>query len=266
MINYIEKLRELRFNFRPEEILDYQELVSLVGNLMISDEQFQQYKEELFHTLQILVLVYGLEDQLENSNFHFDPNNININDLDLWKHILCSLYEIMAESNDFNINEEAKKLVFSVLNVLDQNTPSLSEISKISEKTSTPTQPFTNENDQEFSYYGHNKKEEPDEDSYEFVEPTEEFNFTKLNDELKPKDETCCDNTIDLSQFNWDYLKDYIIDNNLLPYRCDCCGLNEWQGKLLQLKLSRKNPNDMSQNLNNLILLCPNCYSQIGKK
>ena len=61
MINYEEKLKELRFNFRPEETIDYQTLITLVASLFTDPEQYEKNKEELFHTLQILVLVYGLE-------------------------------------------------------------------------------------------------------------------------------------------------------------------------------------------------------------
>ena len=37
MINYSDELKKLRFNFNPEEIIDYQALITLAGSIIVSD-------------------------------------------------------------------------------------------------------------------------------------------------------------------------------------------------------------------------------------
>lgn len=58
-------------------------------------------------------------------------------------------------------------------------------------------------------------------------------------------------------------VKKYIINNNLLPYRCSCCGLGgEWNGKKIVLVLDHINGTSNDHRLENLRFLCPNCNSQ----
>lgn len=238
MIDYVKELRDIRFSFRPEEIIDYETLVTLIGSLLVS-EDYENNKEELFHTIQILVLVYGLEDQLEGNGYAFDINNIDLNDINLWKYLLVALYNDLVKTNDFTISEELKDIYFTVLNRLNDKYP---EIDTNNEHEL--------ENNNDFNdFFEHNKQLKEN-------SPIEQnSSYFSLNSE----DE-------DLENFNWDYLKEYIIKNNLIPYKCDCCGMNEWQGKYLSLKLVHKDPNCKKQSLNNLKFLCPNCYSQIGKE
>ena len=63
---------------------------------------------------------------------------------------------------------------------------------------------------------------------------------------------------------NRNYLKEYIIRKNLKEYKCNCCGLSDWQNNPLPLQLWSKNNIYSSNNLNNLVFLCPNCYSLFG--
>lgn len=234
MINYEEKLKELRFNFRPEEIIDYETLIALIASLFTDETQYEQNKEELFHTLQILVLVYGLEDQLIASNFQFNQNNIELNNLDLWKYLTVELYNDLERTNNFVISDETKNKVLYVLSILDPSVPQLEE-NNISYEESAPLK---------------------EEEKYHFIEP--DFNFNENNNSFS------LNNDNDLNSFNWDYLPEYIRRNNILPYHCACCGLDEWQGKPLKLILSKKDKNEC-QRIENLEFLCPNCYSQIGK-
>jgi len=62
---------------------------------------------------------------------------------------------------------------------------------------------------------------------------------------------------------NRNCIKQRIIRNNLIEYKCAECGLlNTWNGKKISLQLEHKNgiPND--NRLENLCFLCPNCHSQ----
>lgn len=57
-------------------------------------------------------------------------------------------------------------------------------------------------------------------------------------------------------------LRNYIIKNNLVPYKCAICGCVEWQGKTLSLELDHINGLNNDNRLENLRFLCPNCHSQ----
>jgi predicted RNA-binding Zn-ribbon protein involved in translation (DUF1610 family) len=53
-----------------------------------------------------------------------------------------------------------------------------------------------------------------------------------------------------------------IIEENLIPYKCNECGISEWNGKKLSLHLDHVNGSGWDHDLNNLRFLCPNCHSQ----
>ena len=58
-------------------------------------------------------------------------------------------------------------------------------------------------------------------------------------------------------------LRKYILRNNLIPYVCHQCGLEElWCSKKLTLQLDHIDGNHKNNDLSNLRFLCPNCHSQ----
>ena len=62
-------------------------------------------------------------------------------------------------------------------------------------------------------------------------------------------------------------LKVYIIENEILPHKCKMCNIDPlWNKKPLDFLLDRKNNNILDNSIENLRLLCPNCFSQIKKK
>lgn len=57
-------------------------------------------------------------------------------------------------------------------------------------------------------------------------------------------------------------LKYILIKDGILKYRCDECGIEDWQGKPITLQLDHKDGDPANNQLDNLHLLCPNCHTQ----
>jgi predicted RNA-binding Zn-ribbon protein involved in translation (DUF1610 family) len=57
-------------------------------------------------------------------------------------------------------------------------------------------------------------------------------------------------------------LKKRIIREKILEYKCDSCGISEWEDKPITLQLDHINGDSSDHTKSNLRLLCPNCHSQ----
>ena len=57
-------------------------------------------------------------------------------------------------------------------------------------------------------------------------------------------------------------LRKRIIKENILPYKCNNCGIDKWNGSDIVLQLDHINGESTDHRLENLQLLCPNCHSQ----
>lgn len=57
-------------------------------------------------------------------------------------------------------------------------------------------------------------------------------------------------------------IKRRILKDNLIEYKCEECGLENWNGKRLSLHLDHINGDRWDHKLTNLRFLCPNCHSQ----
>ena len=53
-----------------------------------------------------------------------------------------------------------------------------------------------------------------------------------------------------------------LIKNGYKEYKCECCGITEWNGKELSLQLHHINGNHYDNRMDNLQILCPNCHAQ----
>ena len=57
-------------------------------------------------------------------------------------------------------------------------------------------------------------------------------------------------------------LKNRLIKENLIEYKCSICGIDSWLGKEIKLHLDHIDGNSHNHLYENLRLLCPNCHSQ----
>lgn len=64
------------------------------------------------------------------------------------------------------------------------------------------------------------------------------------------------------SEYNRTKLKERLVEEGLKEYKCECCGISEWNGKYLALQLHHINGIHNDNRLTNLQLLCPNCHVQ----
>ena len=73
--------------------------------------------------------------------------------------------------------------------------------------------------------------------------PLESHNIKKNNKEMKRK----------------------LLEKDLIENKCQSCKIGDmWNGRLLSLKLDYNNGNPNDKNLDNMRLLCPNCFTQIS--
>lgn len=56
-------------------------------------------------------------------------------------------------------------------------------------------------------------------------------------------------------------IRKIVLQDNLLPYKCNRCGITEWQGEELTLQLDHIDGDITNNQLSNLRFLCPNCHS-----
>ena len=57
-------------------------------------------------------------------------------------------------------------------------------------------------------------------------------------------------------------LLESLVQCEYKEYKCECCGISEWNGKTLRLQLHHVNGNARDNSLDNLQILCPNCHTQ----
>lgn len=53
-----------------------------------------------------------------------------------------------------------------------------------------------------------------------------------------------------------------LVRQNYKKYECECCGISSWNNKPITLQLHHKDGNHFNNNLDNLVILCPNCHTQ----
>ena len=52
-----------------------------------------------------------------------------------------------------------------------------------------------------------------------------------------------------------------ILEENLKPHKCECCGLETWLDSPIPLEIHHKDGDRTNNTLENFELLCPNCHA-----
>lgn len=69
---------------------------------------------------------------------------------------------------------------------------------------------------------------------------------------------------VENSTYGRNHLKRRILQQNLIEYKCDICGLGpEWQGKPMVLLLDHINGKNDDHRIENLRFVCSNCDTQL---
>lgn len=63
-------------------------------------------------------------------------------------------------------------------------------------------------------------------------------------------------------QYKTSHLSKRLVAEGFKEYKCECCGISEWNGKKISLDLDHINGDSSDHSLDNLRLMCPNCHSQ----
>ena len=65
-------------------------------------------------------------------------------------------------------------------------------------------------------------------------------------------------------------LRDKLVREGIKKYKCEECGISEWNGKQISLQIHHINGDNTDNRIENIMFLCPNCHSQTdtfcGKK
>ena len=64
----------------------------------------------------------------------------------------------------------------------------------------------------------------------------------------------------DFGTHNWSTIKVKLFQER--PYKCECCGISEWNGQEIKLQVHHIDGNHNHNTRDNLMILCPNCHSQ----
>lgn len=224
-----EVIKFMNNSFDKENIISYQMLITLFGNLFANEKDFLNDPSDrmgLSHFVENFLRKNDFQSivTIKDLNLIFNSNsNYDIYDKELYKVFFTLIYEELS-CNDPQISFKIKEAVFNLINRIEEAV---------------------------------NKIEQNENMKKEYI--PEEVNIEK---------ETVIINSFDLNNsfiiHNKNYLHEYIKVKQLLPYECHICGLREWQNEPLKLELDSLNGIYSNINLNNLRFLCPNCYSQVG--
>ena len=243
--NYKNKIQDIKYIFNS-------------GNVEILDLQY------------ILILIYesvfnisiDLQEEVKNifNQIDFSDNDLNM-DINNPAYYFYIFSLIKNDLNKYNlIQENTRKLMVELLSEIDNIIPKNENVSDNLSNVKEECQGFCGS--------CNIKCYEKQPTDYSVKQDTSFNTEQNLNYESEPNklQQYEHNNILKDKILNSKYLKDYLIHNNLILNECHICGLNSWQNNYLSLQLDYIDLNEKNQDLSNLRLLCPNCFSQVGYK
>ena len=263
--NYKNKILDIQYilNSGSADIVDLQYILILVYESIFNISiDLQDEVKKVFNQIILPVDEQILTEEVNNPEYYFylfaqiknDLNNYNSIQENTKESIISLLIEIDGvipqENNVSDFTDTSEKIISNPINISEntqaeeketQECIGMCSVCKIKcydkvEDNEPPTKELANII------------------NHELDQKTEQFLKYKNNDILKDK------------HLNSKYLKDYLIHNNLITNECSICGLNSWQNNYLLLELDYIDQDVKNQDISNLRLLCPNCFSQVGYK
>lgn len=281
-----EVIKFMNNSFDKEDIVSYQMLITLFGNLFANEKDFLSDPSDrmgLSHFVESFLRTNNFQTivTIKDLNLIFNNNTkYDIYDIELYKVFFVLIYEELS-SNDPQISYKIKESVFNLINLIEESVNQIEqEQEHFSDTIKTESRVFDNNdfryqprNDRNNEPVMSNRNNEPviNNRNNEFImnNRNNRNNEPIMNERNNRNDEPSMNNlTVQRDEHfvihNKFYLHDYIKTKNLLPYECDVCGLTEWQNQPLKLELDSFDGTYSNLKLGNLRFLCPNCYSQIG--
>lgn len=261
-------IKFMNSSFNKEDLGSYQMLLILFSKLFANEEEFlkdmgdrmglSHYVENFLreNDFQTIVTIKDL-NKIFNNNEPYD-----INDKELYKVFFVLIYEELS-SNDPQISFKIKESIFTLIQLL-QDSFDKEEIEETNETVSEniPVEVLENINEPIKNYsdpiVSNNTK-----DISNILNQIDNFTDNINNSFTSTQSLPVMPNG-DFIIRNRKYLKEYIQRKNLIPYRCNICGLSEWQNEPLALELDSTDGTFSNFDLNKIRFLCPNCFSQVG--
>lgn len=240
----IEELEILKQSFDNEDIVSYQlflikikKIIDLIDNEQFNETEKQELSDYIRNYLVSLNLnrIFTISDL--NELFIPEANDLDINN----KNIYITIFNLFVEELSDVDNIFSQKLKYCITNMISRIATLVDETMTIN---NTVQETVANKSEQ-------SEQLEQSDQSDQVAQFVDIINTNSFD--------------IDIDITNKNYLKEYIMRKNLKPYKCDICGLSSWQNNPLMLYLYSKNHIYSNKNLENLMFLCPNCYSQIGE-
>lgn len=243
---YKNKIKDVKYIFLSNELdlIDYQYILTLFY------ESIYVISEDL---------VYEIKEVLDPIKFEEIPFSEDITNKQTYLYLL---WAIKRDINNYNvILDTTKKQIINILTQL--NNSLLSQDENIENNQSPSKDKEINNTSCIMDCFN---CQSPCGITESIIEKTtNEINNVATSSVSTKEVENFVNSKIpDIKYFNHKYLKEYLLSNHLKKNECARCGLVEWQNSFLQMKIDFIDGNIYNQDLNNIQLLCPNCFSQIG--
>lgn len=291
MKNKRQTVNSLMVNFNYENgVMEYQLLFTAFANYFSSSEKDEMTsKMQIAHFLENFLRKEQIQESLTITDINGlkDNNyiNTNINNIKMYQNILLLIYEELS-SNNKKVSHFILEIVSNVsaclINYFNNNNNDKIQINDDSFSSAPDCfncdkkficnkdtrdieliEQLREEDKKTFSNLTKNVKEFF-QDNKNLIDNNEtDINDIVLTPVINLNSSFDNNSKFNFNNFNKNFIKEYLLRKNLIPYKCNICGIDSWQNTFLPLELDII---DLTKTeLDNYRFLCPNCYSQVGR-